>query len=67
MTKSFSTISYLIRAGRIFCCRKKEKLKSKNMVEKTFILSQALDYLDGLEANSDSKEENLSPASTQFR
>ena len=37
------------------------------MVEKTFILSQALDYLDGLEVNSDSKEENLSPASTQFQ
>ena len=46
------------------------------MAEKTFTLSQALDYLDNLEVSSDSEEEslgdfsvckNLSPASTQFQ
>ena len=29
------------------------------MVEKTFTLSQALDYLDNLEVSSDSEEESL--------
>ena len=29
------------------------------MVEKTFMLSQALDYLDNLEVSSDSEEESL--------
>ena len=63
MAISFSTITYLIRAGRILCCRKKTKQKTeqiKTWLRKTLTLSQALDYLDNLEIRSDSKEESLS-------
>ena len=57
MVISFSANPYLIRAGR-----KKEKMKnrkSKNMAEKTFTLSQTLDYWDNLEVSSDSEKESL--------
>ena len=58
MTISFLTIPNLIRAERLFVEKKKNR-KSKNMAEKTFMPSQALDYLNNLEVNSDSEEKSL--------
>ena len=55
MTISFSTIPYLTRAGRILCCRKKEK--SKNGWENVHV--ESCDYLNNLEVSSDSEEESL--------
>ena len=36
------------------------------MTEKTITLSQALDYLDNLEVNSDSEEESLSEVQRKY-